>query len=233
MLARRLHRERTRRPRPPLHPIACPRPAGRRPPARAQSLEGLQRCAGLRFLYLDHNALGEAELLRLPGALRAGQGSSFGGTLGCTALPSCVPRAPTHPAAGVARLTAAAATPTWRPVPLQGCCRPPPAWRPWICPATRAARRAWRRRCWPAARWRPPSSSTAGAWRGADAAARRAGSLAGSVRGGCVGRHPATPCKDLAVPVHCCSNSTYTRGVHMIQGANTGARPARAALTQP
>ena len=77
MLARRLHRERTRRPRPPLHPIACPRPAGRRPPARAQSLEGLQRCAGLRFLYLDHNALGEAELLRLPGALRAGQGSSF------------------------------------------------------------------------------------------------------------------------------------------------------------
>lgn len=32
-----------------------------------QSLEGLQRFSSLRWLYLDHNQLGEAELLRLSG----------------------------------------------------------------------------------------------------------------------------------------------------------------------
>ncbi|KAL4421878.1 hypothetical protein ABPG77_003680 [Micractinium sp. CCAP 211/92] len=35
-------------------------------------LEGLQRLRNLRWLYLDHNELGEAELLRLPELLPAG-----------------------------------------------------------------------------------------------------------------------------------------------------------------
>lgn len=37
-----------------------------------QSLDGLERLTGVRFLYLDHNALPEDELLRLPGGWAGG-----------------------------------------------------------------------------------------------------------------------------------------------------------------
>ena len=59
---------------PQLTPTSRCRPAAPpAPPPRTQSVDGVERLSGIRFLYLDHNALPEAELLRLPGA--AGRGA--------------------------------------------------------------------------------------------------------------------------------------------------------------